>query len=363
MILLYFPFLTLLLKLEKRQQLLCTFAVLFFLSAFRAHSVGNDTLQFCNAFYTITQTAVSNFNFMRYESGFIWLCQVLGYFSNSAQILIFTSSIFTAISFSYLFFKYSINVRLSLFLFICTTFIPTMNYMRQYLAIGVLLFTLPLILTERKEKIFARFKRFLPVIFLVWLASQFHNSAIFIGAFYLFAAKFQVKNLKRQFIFYSLLSILLFSSMSIINSFFVGKIAYLTYLENEKFGVSNYWGGCILAGLAFIPIILYTAALKNSPVPLNKMNSFLFHTLWFSFLFYLLAIQVQVFSRMAVYFSLFNALALPYTVHDKVFNSSYSRFRNKLILFVFASFYFVINTVLKPEWHGIVPYLFYCFGN
>lgn len=341
-------------KMKRNVKLVLVFSVLTFIAACRAITVGNDTLQFSNAFFIIAQGGYSSFNWLRYESGFIFLCEILKNLSRNSQILVFTTSVFVMISFFIVVYKYSLNAIWSLFIFISFTFCASMNLMRQFMAIGFLLLMFVFF-----EPDFRRMKNMLFFALFVFFAAQFHNSAYFAGILFFISWNFKVASAKKMMKWYIAVALVLFCFCSVLTSFFYGKLNYLAYLDSDSFGVSNYFGGVILALNALFIALIYSKTFPKIPSEYKTpISNFLFHAVWFSFVFYALAIKVQVFSRMAVYFSAFYVLAIPYVV--KWFSRcSEKKIILDAILIVYSVAFFLILIIVKPEWHGVMPYHFF----
>ena len=168
-------------KMKRNITLVLVFSALTFIAACRAITVGNDTLQFSNAFFIIAQGGYSSFNWLRYESGFIFFCEILKNLSMNSQILIFTTSVFVMISFFIIVYKYSLNAIWSLFIFISFTFCATMNLIRQFMAFGFLLFMLVFC-----EPDLRKMKKMLFLLFLCSLQLSFIILHILQEAYFLF---------------------------------------------------------------------------------------------------------------------------------------------------------------------------------
>jgi hypothetical protein len=111
------------------------------------------------------------------EKGWVILCKLFSLMGlDFRAILIFTSIIIIGGVF-YISYKYSEIVWLSVFIFLCTSFLHTIFIIRQGVAVSICLFAIPYIL---KRKI-------LPFLALVGLAVSMHTAAIiFIPAYFIY---------------------------------------------------------------------------------------------------------------------------------------------------------------------------------
>lgn len=329
------------------------FLLLAFLAMFRASSVGNDTPQFTNAFSLISNSTYFDVFSLRYEKGFIILCQKLGYLTTDSQILIAVVSLFITGVFAYTILNKSLSVFWGTLYFISFMFIPSMNLMRQFIAIGILLIAFPNLYSENKW-------RLLLYPFFVWCAAQFHSSAYLPGFLMLLFSFKRINDVKRGVLHYAIIIVSLFISNAIICSLLANKIAYFSYINNDKFGVSNYFGAVILTLFYIMIAVLYSISYflyKRDCEHPNLLYNILFHCSWTCVLFYALSIKMQVWSRLSTYFSAVMVLAFP------LIGIYYPKRLEQIWhwgLLIICLGNLIILTVIKPEWHGVIPYHF-CF--
>lgn len=178
------------------------------------------------------------------EPGFkilIWSLSRIG-FSN--QSLIFVTAAFTITVFMFFIHQYSNNFSLASFIFVAGgKFFTSMNIMRQYLAIAIILLGFRWIIKKK-------FIRFLPYVFI---ASLFHVSAWVMIFYYFFL---NIKELKKKIV-----PVLIIAAIVMVNfSRIMGSLEGTTYGEYQSqyassgYGVSLirilFWG--IFAGFIFI---------------------------------------------------------------------------------------------------------------
>ena len=160
-------------SLEVRKRLLIGFAVLLILlQSLRSHTVGGDLFDKYEGYYSIFGTMKWSqiIHYNDHEIGYVVFNKLAFIISNgNLQFLLFCISLCYHCSLFRLFYKYSKNIFLSIFLYIATSgFNTSMNELRSVLALSIVLYAIPF-LFERK-----RFRFFLFVV----VSSLFHRTSI-----------------------------------------------------------------------------------------------------------------------------------------------------------------------------------------
>lgn len=330
------------------------FGVLCLVSSFRSIDVGVDTLQYCNNYQVIALMDWTDYELLRYEPGFFFLCKALSCISADYRLLIFATSIIIFFGVCFFYYKLSENHLITVFLFV-TLLIDAflMSGMRQALAMSIALVALYQLLYGRKALF----------CLLVLLASQFHSSAIACLIYWpLLNSKFSTK------VFVALVvgSVIAFVFAPQIYSLASGIIGkYDGYSAGHEHGGSNYFGALIRAAFYLLLVLISHYCLKDKYGTRNERTiaivgnisisgSFLMYTAMCAFLFNVLGMQIEIFSRMNNYFNVFLPLLLPFA-----FNRLSIPQEKTLLMFVVLSTcfaYFVAVLLLRPEWNGIVPY-------
>ena len=149
-------------------------ALLVLISAIR-YQVGTDYPGYESRFYYV-QNGISDGGF---ESGFLWLVNLIIRFGGNAQVMFAIMSILTGLAFGYTIYKNDDPKYrfFALFVYVCSTvYFGTMNAMRQYFAIAILIFGFE----------FLKKRRYVLYILCIFFASLFHTSAIFMLPFAIF---------------------------------------------------------------------------------------------------------------------------------------------------------------------------------
>lgn len=330
----------------KKTYLFLCFLPLTLIACLRSTSVGIDTLQFTNAFDRIALMTPKNFELLRYEYGFIWLCWLLSKLFSNSQILIITTSLFINYSVAKFIEKNSENVYLSTILFVTANFyFCYMNIMRQALAISILLFGFEYL---KKEK-------YIKYLIFVLLASLFHTSAILAGSF-IFFRKFKFN---RKFIIISILiAVLAFAFGRQFFALLSGLSPRLAEYANSSFATENYFGS-LLDFLVYAFIFLFGAVillLNDRDVFKNKNNNLniLVGLMGAAVVFYALVMKVIIFNRFTHYFSIFSIIWISNCLM-KVKNAK-DRFYLSIIVSVLFIIYWLVIMIYRPKWYGVIPY-------
>ena len=156
-------------KRKKTIYLLLTFSVFVLVSGLRSYSVGTDTLGYYDIFNRLGTFGIEQFRqTYNIEIGYIYLNLGIHNLFGNFQILLFVIAIIINFSFARLIYKHSDNVVLSTFIYAAFIFPRTLNIMRQYLAIALIIIALEMLI-ERKLMWF---------LLLIVVASLFHVSAL-----------------------------------------------------------------------------------------------------------------------------------------------------------------------------------------
>lgn len=332
---------------NKNKALMFSFVLITLIAAFRRCDIGADTLQFYRDFSNIIADASWKYSNFRYEPGFYYLCKVLGLVTNNAQILIITTSIFINFSICKFIKKNSPDLCLSTILYIITlSFFSNMNIMRQALALAILLFGFEYL----KEKKYVKY------ILIVLVASQFHTVAYASLLLLLFTILPNKRKVYFIEVIAAIVSFIFYKQLFNILTLGFGYSGYAT----SEFGVSNYFGAVLSALETFIIIgfLILFSYNKTDKDMSNKMKlctiaSILY--MWFSFL----VIRMNIFNRISELFSIYNIIFIPCLLEKMNKNNLYNY---KIMKFFSISIYlasFLIISILRPEWHGVIPYYFF----
>lgn len=332
---------------EKRTKLYITlcFFMLTFVAGIRSVNVGVDTEQFCRAYQMIGMTPWDNlFSSFRYEWGFLVLCKVLNYVSVNPQLLIIVSSILINVPLGVFIFRNSSSAALSAFLYVgLGLYASNMNIMREAIAVSFVLIAFEMLKANRSLLFFL----------FVAIASGFHQTAPFLVILWpLWRLGFNRKTILVYVILFMVAFIFAHQISNLLASL-VGR----EQLYNSEFTGSNYFGALLKALLAlFIAVIVlnYFRVGQRVGIQLSNVDQFYCHMLMLWILFSILGMQIQIFSRLCMYFNVFALVGI--TCALRFIENAGERVFIMLLLGVVALSYFIIVGLFRPEWQGVIPY-------
>jgi hypothetical protein len=335
---------------------------LFILAAFRAPSVGNDTLNYYKSYLTVSQEAFFSPTQSRMEIGYIYYMRIialLGFGYLGFQIITSAILLFSISRFIY---KYSTNIAFSFFIFMTTRmFFGIMNISRQYLAIAVLLFSIECI---RNKKLF-KFSLF------VLIAASIHFTAIFFFTAYFIANSKLNEKRSILLIMTGIFCGLLFDRIVLIFVSVTGR--YSGYLEGRYF---NFEGNIaiyinLLINLIFFSVAFFTkywiSREHTKPIDQistsNKANIRLpYETIWYTLCLLTLIVSIvglnaTILSRIGMYFSVFFLVFIPSVIRSIKSKEIRTIISLGIVVGLFASF--VVVMVYRPHWNTVFPYQWY----
>lgn len=217
------------------QKKICLFLIILILvliSGLRVDpTLYSDEWNYRNFFNDFTKISFESMDLgLTKEPGFTLLNFFIAKLTHNSQMLIFICALFTNLSFILFLNKYSKQFTFSLFLYIAGgSFFSSMNIIRQYLAMAIILFGFQHILNND-------LKRFSIFVFIAFL---FHKSAILGFFFYYLINSSIIKN--HKIISFILVTIILLGFNSILSLF--ANSGYGNYVES--YGDSGYGVGII----------------------------------------------------------------------------------------------------------------------
>lgn len=337
---------------NRKINILLLMGLFYFFSAFRSENVGNDTLNYINAFRLINDTEGLDFNKLNMEPGYQLLNKLISLIFNNSQWILIITSLIIYISVGYFIHRYSKNVWFSAFLFFSLNYYTnSMNIIRTYIVISVLLYSYKFVQNNK-------FKYF---FMLVLLASLFHQTAlIFLIAW--FSRKININ--KTFFIWISLITIIIFLTFPII----IRYIMFIFPSYASYFG-SSYLDGQIELGsilsflvnfsLLILSLLIYKYSFKynnNNLIErkyLNNMLVLLIIGVAISFI----ALHFSLLSRVSNYFIIFVIILLPNLI--KYIKSKAHRLLVYFGVINLSYLYSITIFLLRPEWNRIYPFSFF----
>lgn len=311
------------------------------------HNVGIDFESYEEMYHSITMNSTDCYLSLKTDSilepGYIminYFCHFMGFgYSGVVFFMAGLSMIYIYMAVSY----YAIDTKIKFMvisIFMTTLFFSSLNTMRQFLAIAILLYSTRFI-AERK------LKKYFFCIFIMYL---FHFSALLMIPLYL------IKKLNINLNMYIILSIVLYiMSDSLINLVLKGIVPviaprYSTYL---KMGLlernENYLGILFLFDWIFCALIIY----RNQNMKINSKEQTINNIFILSIIGQIGASGYNIFGRFVLYFVASKVIAIP-----NIINAFEEKKLVKSLLCIFYIIYFIYTIYfynINPR-NNIVPY-------
>jgi len=328
-------------------------ALLCFLMAFKAESIGNDTYNYIYFFEYINEIDSLYDPFSRFEIGFQIYNKILGYISNDVQILFVISSVICFSCLIYSTKKLSLNWIYTLFLFVGLRFYYFfLSGLRQSIAVSIILVSYVMLKEEKKIKYFL----------LVLLASTFHFSAlIFLVAWPLRKLNFNrynfLKIVTTTLILYIFFDNLLLMFLSVLPAY------YSHYLDSDAVASNNLANYIYtLINLTFLLFAYYSGYIEKIRSKLNRLQGFDTSNIQLFFLLIstalsFIATRASILDRFVQYFWIFSIFSISnilFSMHDQK-----SRAGWYLIVSILVFAFNITLLIYRPMWTQIVPYRFF----
>lgn len=322
-----------------------------FLAGFRASFVGNDTEEYLRIFKEVDSNNY-DFSTSRYEIGYLIFNKLISLFCNNGQVVFIVSGAFIYYSVGRFILKYSRMPLLSLLLFLTYGyFSSSMNILRQFIAISILLYSFSYILKGR----------FVKFLLIVILASLFHTTSfLFIFAY---LARYVKPSLK-SFLICILLAIIGSYAFNIL----LGEMLSI-FNAYQHYDGGKYFGDTRAASILYVIIsslvlllsfILLKGKSKNGNHSISDFNYEINCELilvLFGVCLYILSLKLNILDRIAIYYNIFSIVLLPNAI--KCLRPDCRFMFSVITVFLFFS-YTITIIVVRPEWNSAFPYSF-CF--
>lgn len=318
--------------------------ILIIISGFRSVNVGADTLQFCRDFDNIKRIGWDYvFRATRYEIGFVFLCKILGEICNNYQILIFFTSFIVNVLICKFIYEESKDCVLSLYMYITLNyFAANMNIMRQAVAMAIILIAYMTFLKKNRRVLY---------MICVCLACMFHTSAI-CGALLLLIPnkKYSMKKYCSTIVISGIAFLLANTVFISITKIFGNYSGYI----NSEFYESNYVAAVFKMLILFVILtVSYIYNRKNS----NEMDNKYMYISSLALIFGAASVKITLLGRISNYFSIFNIILLPNIL--KRYKDKKQIYIVYYLLYLFCFLYWLIISIYRPEWYGVIPYSFF----
>lgn len=238
------------------------------------------------------------------EPGFTLLNYFIAQITDNSQVLIFLCAFITNLSFVLFLYRYSNDFTFSLFLYITGgTYFSSLNVIRQYLAIAIILFGFKYLLTQD-------LKRFTPFVLIAFL---FHKSAVIAFIFYFLINSSLINKHKLISFFFIIFIFLNFNSLLNLLS----NSGYGNYVES--FSTEGYGVGIIR--IAFWSLLYLVILLFQKSNDINSIKDKFLNCIYISFSILILSAKYVYVARLD-YFdccSLVVIPTIPYSFREKKF--------------------------------------------
>ena len=291
---------------SKKYFLLLAFFLNFVLIGFRHKSIGADTLVYMNGFELIAKLPFSMIRTTGYnfELGYLIFNKFISIFTQNPYSIIIISTFISLTSIYYFIYKYSKNVWISVFIFNTMGGIfQIMTFLRQYLALSILLFCIPLI---KKQK-------FVPFVIVVALATSFHKTSIlFLLIYFLVNIKFDLT----FFVIYATFLCGIFLSINrilpiVLTNFYPGYLQMTQWLEQ-----TGGYKFLLLHGFLLVILICFRPDSDKIDLTDNVKNENILYNIYISselilFAIFFASLKLGLISRLMVTFEPFILLIIP----------------------------------------------------
>lgn len=328
-----------------------SFLLMFMLSGLRDVSVGTDTKTYITLFKYIDSY---NFDNSRYEKGFLYFLKAVHSITQSSSFLFFIVSGICVGAVCMLIYRYSKSPLLSVLLYITLKFyFFQMTGMRQALAIAFIGLAF-----LNVNKIQTKWLVVKSILFIIIACSIHSMSIVAVIPFALFiwpGVQWKILQSPTQifkitvalsfffFVFYG-------TAMKVVGLIVPRYTAYFMGTWSK----SNYSAALfkMLVQLAFMLVgVLYLKGRK-----LSRTESFFLIMMAFSVVTGTLSMKMTIWGRLTGTFSIYTILWA--SVFTETPMKSNNRIILKLSVFSLSLLYMVITFIYRPEWDGVVPYLF-----
>lgn len=320
---------------------------LVFISGFRAWNIGNDTLNYVGTFVA-TANHLDLYSHM--EKGFLLYNRILSCFTSNPQAILLVSAVVIIGSIFRFIKKYSAVMLLPVLLFVVLQFGGTMNVIREYLAVAIVLFSLPFIVK----------RRFVSFAIGCLVASTFHTSAILaLSLYFLYDFPFQLKYLLLVLVG----TVFVFVFLSPVLDQIIDVVGrYETYKGNRLLGeetkVASIFKSLIQVAIFSFCYFSYKYVyrfpqMQNSFLPVQ----FLLWTSVIATCLQIISIRGTVLERLVTYFSIFNLVSIPFFVH------CYPQKMRTLVAVGLVGCFVLYQSIIfvyRPDWNYVLPFKF-CF--
>ena len=332
--------------------LVLSFLLMTIVSGFRDFSVGVDTKSYVSIFKNIDLIDISS---SRYESGFLNFVKIIHSLTeNPTVFLLLSSAICIGITCRFIF-KYSDDPLLSVLLYITLKpFYFQMTGIRQSLATAFVMIAFMLIMGQHNK-----WKMIIAIGFM-FLAVRFHNMAIvafipfILWLFYKFrdALRITPTSITKWTIISAVVAFLAYPYIMRLVSLVLPH--YALYFGGI-WGDSNYFASLFKMLIQLVFLVVGSLYLQNCEV--TEIEKFALLMIFISVITDTLSMRMEIWGRLTGMFSIYTGI-----LFAPMFTSVVDDARNRMLLkssvFLFSFAYMLVTFIFRPEWDGVVPYMF-----
>ena len=312
-----------------------SFALMWFLTAFRSSSIGNDTKNYLWYFGIFTNGLDRT---SRIEVGYQIFNYLLGKITHDEHsfLIIMASIMYGGIGIY--FHKHCKNLAVSLCLFFCFFFSIYTNILRQGIAMIIALYGYQLLKNGKK----------IPAAVVFLLATTFHTTAFLCFLLYL-----NLDNLKKQWVVLSLTGLCAIISLTGVLKMVVNAVVpkYTSYFYGQY--ASSGW---LAITFSLFTYVVFYLLISKSLDENNKADNIVATNFTLLLMLTAFGYAVNLFERAGEYFMLIAITELP----NILYRGKVKNFR--LWLFGIGTFYllfFILSLVYRPGWNHLYPYEFW----
>lgn len=316
------------------------FIQLFLLSALRSPMVSFDTRTYIGIFNRVQNIRLFDFKSLQdattFEIGFSYLNKFISYISMNAQLYIAITSFLTLYLIKKCIDKQSKIIWLSYFLLVSLGFYTSfLSMIRQGLAMAIVMLSYNYLNKTSKKKF----------ILLIILAFTIHQTSAIFLIMHLFIER-RLNN-KLVGLFLASIPIVYIFSDKILNIFF----SLTKYGYRAQKAIAGE-GEALL--LVYIAVFIAALVFKDKIMKRDQSDGRLYFIAGFTILCQLLALQFSLFSRVALYFSIFHIILIPNVLAS--IKNPRIRIMGILIVVLLTPALLYVN--LSKNLGGVVPYFF-----
>lgn len=247
------------------------------------------------------------------ETGFLYFLALLNRITSDPQILFIISSIIINYCFIKFIYDNCVDVPFALMIFLCQTWTDSMNGLRQFLVAGIVC-----IAWNKWAKSERKILNDLLFVALIVLCMQFHKSVLICAVIFLIT---RGKLFNIGTIVSIVGTIALYAIPSVYRFLFEIVFASDSYSEYETTNSGMSVMRLLVCAVPLIFIILQYYINREDAENPHDITNWMMNIAIFSFCCSLLAMKMVYFSRLSIYFDMFNIVLIPNLIDKAIKNN------------------------------------------